>query len=247
MKSMIQLALIGGLLFGAAFAASYFLFQPKPEAKEEIENLTADANSSEDTPPAMPPDAATAEKTELLPIAFRNTDSINHETIIEMNNSITKKEKALEDRERLMSKDELRMKQMQGDLDRERSELKAFSDQLEQKMMEAAKILEEIKIENAGLAAQKQELEALKKKMPADRTADKDAMAERVAPIKKLIESLDPSLAAKLITDLANNGELEFAANILNSVPAKQGSKILAELGDSPLATQLIEALSNKK
>lgn len=248
MKSMIQLALIGGLLFGAAFAASYFLFQPKPkEAEETTETLTADANANDDEQPAVAPDSNTAEKSDGLPVPFRHTNLVNHETVIEMNNSITKKEKALEAREKLLGKDELRMKQMQSDLDRERTELKAFSDQLEQKLLDAGKVLEEIRIENAGLTAQKQELEAMKKKLPADKDLGKDAMTERVATIKKIVESLEPSIAARIITQLANEGQLEFAANVLNSIPAKQSSKILAELGDGPLAKELLETLSNQK
>lgn len=243
MKSIIQMALVGGLLFGAAFAASYFLFLPKPaETTEQPEEMTT-ANADLSTQPETPaPDPATVDKSEALPVAFRASE-ISAQAAHEIFDSITKKERALEQRERLLSKDELRLKTLQKDLDRERSELKAYSEQLEQKMLEVAQLLEDIKTENAGLQTLKQELESQQKKQVAPSVAEATAMAQRAAPIRKLLESADPEVAATLFKQMADDGDLDLAAFVLNALPSKQGMGILQALNDPVLGKQLLDAL----
>jgi hypothetical protein len=240
MKSIIQMAVIGGLLFGAAFAASYFLFTPKPEEPPaETENLTAVDDTS--NPPVPPPDPTTAEKSGILPVAVRNGDvSTSVETLIAMQSSITKTEAALQNRERVLAKEEMRLTQLRKDIERERNELTAFSEQLEQRMIAAENVLVRIETEHAGLKTEKQELEALKKKMPSGKSEDDVRLEERVAMLKKVYESLSPDTAATQIKQMANDGEMKAASRLLKSLKPNLSSKILESLGDPILANQLL-------
>ncbi|MFO0455145.1 MAG: hypothetical protein ACK5Z0_03980, partial [Planctomycetota bacterium] len=63
--------------------------------------------------------------------------------------------------------------------------------------------------------------------------------------VKGWFNSLEPEQAARFIKEFANNGELEFACKLLQSLDPKKSAKILAALDDAPLAASIVSRIGN--
>ncbi|MCD0459813.1 MotE family protein [Roseiconus lacunae] len=236
MKAIIAAMLTCVIIFGLSAGATHMFLKSDPaEPPEDPSELT------EPTPDDV---EMVAEDTgDPMPVSFRPDANVSVEAVLQMSDSIKRMEQELAEREQKVKRDEMRVKLMFDDLSTEQDELKAFSDGIETKIA----VLEQLKNEVAGsLASLDEQKAAIEKAQAKAATSTKDAAPEvddRVNDVKSWFSNLAPEQAANYLREFANSGKISFAASLLQKMPDRQKSKILAAMNDPVLVDQLIDAL----
>ncbi len=254
MKNLIKLGLIGALLFGASYAGSQFLLVKKPVAKDETATTDDPQNPTANSPvkeagfsvaveekSKTQPEAA-REHVDSMPVSLQTEQPISIEAVLQLSDSIRKKEAQLNEREKLVLRDEQRVKMMFDDVDREQKELFAMGDSIDARIIAARELLAKIQEERAGLSTSKSEISKASGGKPGT-AAGNNGVDERVAQAKSWFGTLEPEQAAEYLKEFANNGDVSFAAQLLNSLDKRQLPKVLAAIGDTSLGKQLFDAL----
>lgn len=185
----------------------------------------------------------TGEKVDAMPVSLRPDQSLSIEAVLQLSDSIRKKEQQLTEREQVVQREEDRLKLLFEDLRREQKELEALGDSVDSKIGAARELL-------ASLQQQQQSGNP----SPATGAAAGGGTAAatsatvdpRVEQARGWIKSLEADQAARYLKEFANQGDLKFAAQLLKSLDDRQAAKILAALNDPILGTQLVEALADK-
>ncbi len=251
MKSMIKLLLVGGILFGLSYAGSSFLLVSKKTGEEEVVDTSAAKNPASDSPVsessfsveadrlAGKTDEAPLEKVDSMPVSLQSEQPLSIESVLQLADSIRKKEKQLDEREKIVIRDEQRVKLMFGDVQQEQKELNALGDRVDAKIMAARELLGKLQQERSELADVKKT--AGKPAAGGAPTADEAALQSRVAATIDVISNLSDDVAANYIRDFANSGDLEFASRLMNSLDVKKQVKILSAINDVKLGQQLMQ------
>ncbi len=254
---MKMIKLIGAfvLLFGLSAGASYFLLVPnKPVAEQEGEKKPEEKTpNSEHGPKAEPgkepqpgsPNESAITKTSQMPVALPSDKPISLESILQLSEGIRQKEQQLNEREKVRLREEQRIGLMFEDLKREQQELMALGETIDSKLAAAQQVLEQIRQERAGLQAEKQQIAAAKREADPNAKDKEEEEAEKLNKVKGWFNSLEPEQAARFIKEFSNNGELEFACKLLQSLDPKKSAKILAALDDAPLAASIVSRIGN--
>ena len=245
MKTILGAIMVGILLFGASAGVSWFMIfkQTKPDVEE-----TSSLNEHEKSKDSFPLSSKAIDKVEAMPVGPRPEIPVTVEAVTELAQSIMSKERQLIESEKRLQKDEKRIHLLFEDLRRERDELYALGERIDAKIAQAREAVELLRIENQNLADQTKTLSSLEKK--TGKTSDdvaNDEIDGRVKIAKNWFKNLDPEQAAHYLKEIANRGDLEFSAKLLDSLDERKIAKILAAFNDAPLVAQIVDALTNNK
>ncbi len=185
------------------------------------------------------------EKVDAMPVSLRPDQSLSIESVLQLSDSIRKKEQQLADREQVVVREEDRLKLLFEDLRREQKELEALGDSVDSKISAARELLANLQ--------QQQQLPGGPNSSTGGAASSDGSAATTAAPVDPRVEqargwikSLEADQAARYLKEFANQGDLKFAAQLLKSLDDRQAAKILAALNDPVLGTQLVEALAGK-
>lgn len=243
MKSIIAAAITCAILFGVSFAASKYYIQAEvSDETTEVEPLEESVDQSS----TLPPNEGDIQKVPALPVSHRPEKSVSIEAVLQMSDSIKKLQEKLILRERKVEKEEQRVQLLFVDVETEQDRLKALSDGIDTKVESLAKMLTELRTLSDSIDEKKKELEKLEKEAGVDEESRQTEMNDKVNGVKSWFANLEAQQASEYLKEFANNGKLDFAASLLNKMPDRQKSKILAELNDPGLVDQLISALKIK-
>lgn len=244
MKTMLLAGIVGVILFAASASVSWFLLnqnEPPKVVSEETPDVETEAG--------VPPIGRGFEKPEQLPVAMRPDARLSVEAVLELSESIRRKEQDLIAREKAVEKTEQNLRMLFEDLKIERAELNAMMDTIEAKLQLAQHAVSEVKLENQALSMQTQESS---RNQPGSSTrpgatgADGEVLNQRVQTAKPWFEGLEDEQAANYLKEFANNGDLKFAARLLKSLPQRKASKILAAFNDPDFVQQILDALAEE-
>jgi flagellar motility protein MotE (MotC chaperone) len=245
MKTILTAGVAGVILFAISASVSWYLVNQKQEVKKE--EMAHENGPEEDA--GVPPMGKGVEKKEQLPVAIRPDVPLSVEAVLQLSESIRKKELELQAREKSVEKTEQNIKLLFEDLKLERAELTAMMEGLEAKLKLAQIAVGELKQENQAITTKSQELAKLvqerEKKKPGE--GEVDTIGERVKTVKAWFEGLDDEQAANYLKEFANSGESEFAMRLLMSLQHRKASKILAALNDPDFFQELMRSLPSEK
>ena len=234
MKTILMAGIAGVILFAASASVSWYLMNQKVE------------EPSLETEAGVPPIGEGIEKQEKIPVANRPDLPLTVEAVLELSESIRKKERELIERELRAERTEQNIELLFEDLKVEQAELSAMLEQVQARLQQANSSVTQLKIENQQLTNQTEELAKLTPKAGEDGTI-LDSIGERVKAAQPWFSGLEDEQAANYLKEFANRGDLEFAARLLKSLPDRKGAKILEAFNDSELVHQLIDALAERK
>jgi hypothetical protein len=251
---MIKILAAFFVLFGLAAGASYFMLVPdkkvsekneeKKEGEEKNKGLGPKAEPGKEPEPGSP-NPSEITKTSQMPVALPSDKPLSLESILQLSEGIRQKELQLNERDKVRLREEQRISLMFEDLKREQQELVALGETIDSKLAAAQQVLEQIRQERAGLQTEKQQLAAAQKAANPDAAKKEAEDAEKLSKVKGWFNSLEPEQAARFIKEFSNNGELEFACKLLQSLDPKKSAKILAALDDAPLAASIVSRIGN--
>lgn len=238
MKAVISAMITCAIIFGlSAGATKYLMDQESADTEAVAEDSPAEEGSSEDSETQPSPQ---------MPVALRPDAAVSIEAVLQMSDSIKRMEQELAEREEKVKRDEMRVKLMFDDLATEQDELRAYSEGIDSKLDAISRMKSELEQTLITLDQRKGELEKLAQKTQKTAEPDED-IDDRVESVKSWFSALEPEQAAEYLREFSNNGNLSFAASLLQKMPDRQKSKILGAMNDPVLAYQLVEAVKPKK
>ncbi len=243
MKSLITTLVIGALFFGVSASVSWlFLFTPADSPTDEVaEVLEGDEHD-------FPPKIDESDQVDEMPVSLRPEMPISTEALTELAQSIMKKQKFIFDAEQRLKKEEKRLGLLFEDLRRERDELMAFSQRIDDKIIQAREATKLLQMETQSLEAQSNTLSKLERKMGKTTfDVEDDELDRRVKVVKNWFKNLEPEQAATYLKEFANRGDIDFAAKLLDSLEDRNIAKVLAAFNDAPLVAQIVDSVTKNK
>ena len=243
MKKLITLGLYGLVVFAATGASAwYFHSQALTDelAKEEEPEPTSltprQATGDEVLTPRQPDEVIADEET---PVAVR-PEKLSVEEIVRLGLSIKEREHSLRQRESELKKIEARHQLMLADIEAEQKTVQGLFAQISDQRDETVELLKDLKqreslMQQQSEAMEKEESSPTAAASNADRTANLKEMSE-------VISAMEPQKAADVITNFANGGKMDLAAQMLSSMEDKRVADILAEITDEVLVSDIINA-----
>lgn len=242
MKTLLTAAIAGVILFAASASVSWYLMN---QNIEPVETEVADLDPAAEV--GVPPIGDGVDKQEQMPVALRPNVPITVEAVLELSDSIRKKERELIEREKQVKKAEDNIKLLFEDLKIERDQLTALAQRIESKLQQADGRVAELRIENEELSTKSQQLSQMLQNKKGKGEEELDEIEERVKKAKPWFDGLESEQAASYLKTFANEGELEFAAKLLDSMDKRDVAEILQILNDPIFVDQILKTLSEKK
>lgn len=244
MKTAISAGIVGLILFALSASVSWYLIN-QSNANQQLAEEDADL----ETETGVPPIGRGIKKQEQLPVAIRPDLPLTVEAVLELSESIRRKEQDLIAREKLAEKNEQNIRLLFEDLKTERSELNALMEGMEAKLRIAQQTVAELRLENQQLTSKTEELAKLNQQRENRKKAgieELDEIGQRVKTARPWFEGLEDEQAANYIKEFANNGDLQFAVRLLKSLQQRKASKILAAFNDPEFVQQILNALADE-
>lgn len=239
MKLVVSL-LIGFFLFLASAGVSYmYLVPPEPVAEEEVV-------PDEEQEHMLPNKIADSSKEDEMPVAVRPSAPITIEAVMELSQSIFEKEKSVGEAQDQIKRDEKRLKMLFEDLKREQEQLMVFAKRVDDRITQAREAVEELKLEKQAISREKESLKKLQKDAGTSDDVANQTLDRRVKTVKSWFENLDAEPAAKYLKEIAQEGDLDFVAKLLDSLEHRKIAKVLAAFDDAPLVAKIVNRFTGK-
>jgi hypothetical protein len=223
-KSLIKLVAFAGFMFGISAAGSWWMAARPPHSSEASGETASEAAASE---PAM------HDITGELPVAVR-PKIISPEELLRNAMTLRSREAALQQQEQAAQERQARLELMQADIQGEQIEVDGLNSQVKAQIEAANALLVRITEERAAMEGQRKEFEDTQTKMDASE-------AQNIKRMSAWIQGMEAETAADFLRELANDGKMDIAVQILSNFEEREASKVLGAIGDSTLMIELAE------
>jgi hypothetical protein len=226
-KSLIKLVAFAGFMFGVSAAGSWWMATHPPHAAD-----AAAETAAADAAPATH-DAALHDITGELPVAVR-PKPISPEELLRNAMTLRNREAALQQQEQAAQQRQARLELIQADMQGEQIEVEGLNAQVKAQIDAANALLARIVEERAAMEAKLKEFEGAQTKMDASE-------AQNIKRMSAWIQGMEAETAADFLRELANDGKMDVAVQILANFEEREASKVLGAIGDSTLMIELAE------
>lgn len=143
-------------------------------------------------------------------------------------------------RERLQE-EERRLKLVHQDIDNYKRQLEGMHVELRDKVAKGEMVVEQLRQEREDLEQRRKEAEAAKQQA---QNAELDTTSRaNISQIARWLQGMDTLAAAKVIQDMANGGQSDFAVQVLSQVEDRTASGILSAIDDEQLVQDLLKKM----
>lgn len=243
MKGIIVTGLVGLIFFGGAYAYSTRQLVSQKAAEEEGGEKEADAsgktkaNASTDSNDGKT--GTTKTNGSKIPVPFP-PQALPEDTLVELTNSIRKKEAELKQREELLNTREGQFRFVLADIAREKREYESVVKKAEAKVREAQRILKLVETKSQEIENKVQQFEQEQSADTTLRSVGEQASDKQLAEVLK---SFDPMLLASLFKSKAESGQFDQIGRILSTFDGATMSKVIAAIPDDELRNKAIDAV----
>lgn len=229
MKTIIAAIVTCVVIFGLSAGTTHYLMNDPDANQDPVADTGAETNT------ANRPDAQAGGSNERVPVAFRPESGVSIEAVMQMSDSIKRMEQELVERERKLKKEEIRIKMMRDDMQREQDEMKALSEGIDARIATLTQMAESMP------AAGQQATAPANPRSGANNPTTNPSEEDATDVVLKFLGKMEPQQAAGIIESMANSGRLELAAQALSQMESRDMADILARL-DKTLAQELMDA-----
>lgn len=224
----IMLGVIAFIFFAGAAGLSWFLWS-EPPADESVAAVNDEAtaepsgNAPDDQVVGIHSRPASAEQLFRMGVLLR-----------EQQQGLIRQREGLQEQER-------RLKLVYQDIDNHQRQLDGIYAELRDKVATGETLLDKLRGERQMLEKIRSEAEAAKQQAQ-DPNMDETARAN-TKKIAGWFEEMETPAAAKIIQDMANDGQTDFAVQLLSQVDDRQASGILSAINDEQLVQDLLKKM----
>jgi hypothetical protein len=236
MGRVIRILLVFCLLSGGSGAATWYLMHR--EGADAASGTAAQApgqpgNEWEHGPALEPPEGS-------MPVALR-PQPMTPEEVMRHALELRGREQALNEREQAIDTQDSRLRIVQADVQAEGQSLRGLQHELETQVQSARQLLNQVLEEQQKLQQQQQEAQTQLQAAEKDRATQDVQQRQNEKQMSKWLSTMTPEVAAQLVKELANNGQLDTVVQMLSNLNEREASKILEAVGDVGLISELTE------
>lgn len=252
MMNLIKLMAFGLLVFGVAAGGSWIAMskQHAADVASDEEHAATEEHASADSAHAGPAHGAPAgaghgatteqhDETE-LPVVVR-PKMLTPEDILRNAMSLKAREEKLVQRERAAEQEEVRLGLVQSDLQGEQVTIETLSSDVKSQIESANQLLARIYDEKSALDRERLNNAEEAKKFEETKTEMNSLEQQNLKQLSTWIQGMDADSASAFILELANNGKMDVAVQMLANFEEREASKILAALNNPKLMAELAE------
>ncbi len=237
MGRVIRILVVFSLLSGGSGAATWYLMH-RADAKADADTAAAQVpgqpgNEWEHGPALEPPDGS-------MPVALR-PQPMTPEEVMRHALELRSREQTLNERELAIDTQDSRLRIVQADVQAEEQSLRGLQRELETQVQAARQLLSQVLEEQQKLQHQQLEAQTQLQAAEKDRTAQDVQQRQNEKQMSKWLSSMAPEVAAQLVRELANNGQLDTVVQMLSNLNEREASRILEAVGDVGLISELTE------
>lgn len=246
----IAFMLLAGIVFASAAAASWWLQHRSSNTPLAFDasgdSAASDASGTHVRQPgagdtrSTVPDAGIADQ-EVRP------EKISVEEMVRLGMNLKQREKVLVDREEQLRQDKIHQEIAFADIISEQQEVNVLRSGVRSELDKAESLLTQLLQARQAVLNERTATDEKLKEM-ADVQLEVDELQE--ANTKKLaqwIQSMEEVKAAEVLREMANDGKMDVAVQILAHLEERDAAKILSELDDPKLVQDLVTAFRNLK
>lgn len=271
MKKLLGLMIYGGILFGLSAGGAWYMKTQHEQAladqRAELKDPDAGlAPSNTNQPTVTHPTAGDIEGSEdtLRRVPVR-AGEMTVEEIVQYGMGLKERDEAIQQREEALSRVEERYRLVREDIAHEQMEIEGILVQAKNQKTAADEILKQAAVRVQQAEALRKDVEQERRDMALERTKDDNRNAvspslaaeedaERQRNIKALtgvLEGMSEDGGARLIGDLMDDGESDFAVELLSGLEDRKAAKVLEALarleGGEEKATELVALYADMK
>lgn len=253
MKALVQLVMVL-VVFAAAAAGGWFVqssvMSPEPslDPNSVPNSVPAETNVASDNPLAEEEstDPASEAESELMPVAVR-PKTVSVEELLRFSLSLKERARQLGKDEESLQQRKARQDLVLSDIEGAKQKIDGLRDQLTEQIATAKEL-------SGKLSSIKQEIVDERSKSQKDFEEIKSQQIEiedqHRANDRKLsdwLQGMTPSNASAVLVEMANDGKMDVAVQILANFEEREAAKILDAIEDPKLLNQFITEFRNLK
>lgn len=245
MAKAIGIVLFGIVVFAASAAGSWFMKSQltangQPTGESDAAAELAEAQQSQEESRLADTVAQAAPDDGLLPVAVRPR-SMSVEELLRYGMSLKEREKAVREEEDNLQRRRVQQQLALADIQGERREIDGLRVQVREHLKEAEDLIQKLNQTRQQLVDEKdQKSQELKKIQEAQIEVDSQYQ-DNTKRLSQWIQSMDAPKAAELLKEMANDGNMEMAVQILANFEEREAAKILSAIDDPKLVQEFVD------
>lgn len=250
MVKTIAFMFLAGIVFASAAAGSWWLQNRSlntPLAFDAKSNSPAGHGSGTDVRQPGAGDTRSTASDAGIAVQEIRPEKISVEEMVRLGMNLKQREKVLVDREEQLRQDKIHQEIAFADISSEQQELDVLRTGVRSELDKAETLLTQLLQARQSVLDERAATDDKLKEM-ADVQLEVDELQE--ANTKKLaqwIQSMEEAKAAEVLREMANDGKVDVAVQILAHLEERDAAKILSELDDPKLVQDLVTAFRNLK
>lgn len=243
MKPVIMV-LTGLLVFGAALAGGWYaktnVLAPPPE------NTNADQPIDLTADPVAGQTGSLNEPTELMPVAVRD-DAMSVEELLRFSLSLKERERILREEEEQFQQRRVQQQLVLEDIQSEQEAINKLSTDVAQRLGSAQGMVDELNRLRETVIAEREKTQEEFSDIESRRI---DISEQYKANDKKLstwLQGMSSENAASVLKEMANDGSMKVAVQLLSNFEEREAAKILDAIDDPKLLNEFITEFRNLK
>lgn len=247
---MVIIAIVGLVIFAASAAGSWFvktqvLDPPTAEDESNITDIMAD--------PADTEEAQDGDDSKLMRVAVRD-DPMTVEELVRFSLRLKEQQKKLTGREDEFQKRQVQQQLVLTDVKTEQDAITGLQTKLDKDLTIAESLITELNNLREDLKEQEEKTRVAQEELENKQIEISGGFESKDKQISSVMQGMSPEKAAGSLQEFINNGELDFAAQLLSNFDDRMAAKILDSIEDMKTVNELIlrsrllkKALSEEK
>lgn len=234
-------------IFAGSAAVSWYLNTRLPAAEAKL----AESEPAAQQPPQSTGDGETITApsplaADELPVAVRPR-AMSVEEIVRYGMGLKAREESLRQREQTLQRQEAQQKLAVADIQAEQKDLESILQNVRSQREAAAALLQQVEAQRQQLQLEQQAAEAELKKTAQARINIDEEFRDNTKRMAEWLQAMEPDKSAEILRELANNGQMETAVQMLSNFEERDAAKILESIEDTKLVGEFVEAFRSMK
>lgn len=236
MVRAILILVVGCVVFAGGVVASY-MTMARPDAPTEDKTL-AEKVPARATPSATSMEAHAMKES---PTVLREKP-LSPEEVFRYTTLFREQEEALRRQKDLMEQRQHRLQLMEEDMRRARLELEGLRQETSAALKQGEALLQRVQVERQKTEAiRKEAKETATQATPTSDKSPTESEQSNIKQISRWFQNMPSERAAAYLQQLADDGKMHSAVQLLGNIEERDAAKILAAMSDTGLVVQLTE------
>lgn len=250
MLKLIKLVAFAAVMFAISAAGSWVIQTRQhgghdPHAEQAAPHAATDA-PPESTVHTAPQPAAQPAAPGDLPVVVR-PKMLTPEDILRNAMSLRAREELLQQREQAAQQEQLRLQLVQADIEAEQTAIAGLRAAAQSQIDAANQLLARIAEERARLEHERQQSAEQLRQFEQTRS-EMDALEQQnLKRMSTWVQGMEAQTAAAFIRELANDGKMDVAVQMLANFEEREAAKVLEAINDPMLMVELTEKFRTLK